>query len=107
MADFAAPQTVNSMLPTPDLNWATGAVVAIGAASAQSAAIQARVVLVCADQNCWVSIGANPTASIGAGSVFLAAGAFVTLPIQPGQRVAVVQQSVAGNLSVIPCVYPA
>jgi len=107
MADFSAPQTVNAMLQTPDLNWTAGAVIALGAASAQSAQLQCRAVLLSADQNCWIAAGTTPTASVGAGSVFLAAGAFVTIPIQPGWRIAGIQQSVAGNLSIIPCVYPA
>lgn len=107
MPDFSAPLlSGGQILQSPDLNWASGQNVAIGASSAQGAVITARAILVSPDQNCWIAIGASPTASVGAGSLFIPQGALVTLPIQPGQRVAVIQTSTAGNLSIIPCLYP-
>jgi len=105
--DFAAPTAGNVALQAPDLNWAGALNVAIGASSAQSAAITARAVLLSPDQNCWVAVGANPTAVVGAGSLFVPQGALLTLPIQPGQRIAVIQTATGGNLSIIPCIYPA
>jgi hypothetical protein len=104
--DFSAPTAGSVTLQTPDLNWPSGLNVAIGAASAQSAAITARAVLLSPDQNCWIAMGANPTAVVGAGSLFIPVGALVTLPIQPGQKIAVIQAGAAGNLSMIPCAYP-
>jgi len=99
--DFSAP-TVGSATLSPDLNWFAALKLAIGAASVQSAAIQARCVMVSPDQNCWITIGVNPTATIGAGSLFLPAGAMLTLPIQPGQKIAVIQTATPGNLSIVP-----
>jgi len=94
------------MLQCPDLNLSGGLNVAIGASSVQSAAIQARAVFLSPDQNCWVTAGFNPTASVGAGSFFLPQGAMLTLPIQPGWKIAVIQTSAAGNLPIVPCTYP-
>jgi hypothetical protein len=107
MADFSAPQNINSILQSPDMNWSAGQNLATGAASVQSAPINARGVVLTADQNCWISMGYNPTAAVaGAGSCFLASGIMVALAIEPGQKVAVIQQAAPGNLSVIPCIYP-
>ena len=78
---------------------------AIGASSAQSAAVQAttnRVVL-SATSACWVALGANPTASAAAGSIYVPAN-FPMPPIvvTPGvTKIAVIQASAAGSLSII------
>jgi len=90
-----------------DLNWAAGQYVTFTAVSAQSAAIAARVVLVSADANCWIAAGTNPSASAGAGSVFVSASAppFL-LAIQPSWKIAVVQATAGGHLSIMPGVYP-
>src|SRR5262245_965890 len=93
-------------LPAPDLNWASGTTVALGAASAQSSALQARLALVSATQNCWIAAGTNPTAAKSAGSFYLGAGQIIYVPLQPGWKIAALQDSAAGTLSIIPCVYP-
>jgi hypothetical protein len=89
-----------------DLNWAGGQVVALGATSAQSPALQARLAAVSASQNCWISAGANPTAAKAAGSFYLGTGQIMYVPLQPGWKIAALQDSAAGTLSIIPCSYP-
>jgi hypothetical protein len=81
-------------------------VVAIGAASAQSSAVDAttkRIVL-SASSACWVAIGADPTAAANtAGSFYLAAGA-QSYPIKVTSgvtKIAVIQDSATGYLSII------
>jgi hypothetical protein len=93
-------------LQTPDLNFASGTIVTLGAASAQSAAINSRVVLLSANQNCWITASANPTAAKAAGSLYLAAGQILFMAITPNWKIAGLQDSAAGSLCVIPCVYP-
>jgi hypothetical protein len=79
---------------------------AVGATSAQSSAVGAstkRVVLV-ATVDCWVSLGANPTAAAAtAGSFFLAAGAQTyPLKVTPGTtKIAAIRNSESGYLSII------
>jgi hypothetical protein len=82
---------------------------AIGAASAQSSAVNAatRRVILTATADCWFLIGANPaavkqTATLAtATGIFLAAGG-TTYPISvnAGDKVAVIQDSSAGILSI-------
>jgi hypothetical protein len=105
--DYSAPiGPGGAALQSPDLNYAGGLNVTVSGSSAQSAAIQARAVLISPDTNIWLTMGANPTATVGAGSVFIPAGALVTLNIQPGQKIAVIQATAGGNCSIIPCAYP-
>jgi hypothetical protein len=77
---------------------------AIGASSAQSAAVQAttnRVVL-SATSACWVALGANPTASAAAGSIYVPANFPMPIVVTPGvTKIAVIQASAAGSLSII------
>ncbi|HEX8894459.1 MAG TPA: hypothetical protein VF783_14105 [Terriglobales bacterium] len=78
---------------------------AVGAASAQSAVVQAatnRVVL-SSTTACWVAFGANPTASAAAGSIYVPAN-FPMPPIAVTggtTKIAVIQASAAGSLSII------
>jgi len=85
----------------------TSQVVAIGATSTQSAVIGAgrnRVVLI-PTVDCWVALGANPTAAKAAGSFFLAAGAqSYPISVTPGTtKIAVLTDAsgATGSLSVI------
>jgi hypothetical protein len=80
--------------------------VAIGSASAASSAVGAttkRVVLI-PDTDCWVSIGANPTAAKQSAGSFPLAAKSPSYPIKvvPGvTKIAVIQDSAAGYLSII------
>jgi len=82
-------------------------IVAIGATSTQSAAVgvgRNRVVLI-PTVDCWIAVGANPTAAKAAGSFFLPAGAqSYPISVTGGTtRIAVLADatSVTGSLSVI------
>lgn len=77
-------------------------VVAVGAASAQSAAVPAHIhtVMLTASTDCWVSYGVSPTASAADGSFFMPAGEAIKLGVVPGQLFAAIQDAAAGELSV-------
>jgi len=104
--DFSSPVGTNGAALVPDLNWAAGQMVAIGVASAQSTAITARAAIVSSDIGVWIAAGVNPTASAGAGSLYIGAGVPVTIALAPGWRIANIQATAAGHLSIIPCSYP-
>lgn len=81
-------------------------VVAVGATSAQSAAVQATTnrVILSATTACWVALGSKPTAAANtAGSIYVPAG--VVMPpigVIPGvTKIAVIQASAGGYLSII------
>lgn len=50
--------------------------------------------------NCWITFGASPTATTGAGSMYLPAGLVEYFHVSPGQKVAVIQDSAGGTLNV-------
>lgn len=81
-------------------------VVAVGAASAQSAVVGANTnrVVLNTTTDCWVSIGTNPTAAANtAGSFFLSANS-QSYPIEVKEgltKIAVIQASFSGYLSII------
>lgn len=100
----AALQTALNALQTVSIS-TPPQVVATSGTSAQSAAVNAtttRVFLTCT-QDCWVSIGSNPTASAAAGSFFIAAGSpFYPISVTGGSsKIAVIQDSAAGKLSIV------
>ncbi len=97
--------------PALALDWANGLAIALGAGSAQSAAfdtVNDRVVLVSVGGastvvGCWISVGANPTASAGAGSMWISQAAEPTPVYVPaGMLIAGVQGATGGTLSMIP-----
>lgn len=81
---------------------ANGQLVAYTGTAGQSAAINANEVTVVASSDCYVKFGANPTATVGAGSMFLKAGEIFTRKITYGWKVSAVQASAGGNLCVMP-----
>lgn len=92
-------------VPCIALDFANGQEVAVGAASAASAVFDAsndRVVEMCADTDTWYTVGASPTASIGAGSQFLPAGTVRYVYVGAGNAIAVIQASAAGHCGMIP-----
>ena len=90
------------------LDWANGAVVAVGAVSAKTAAIAATEVAITTSQGAWIKFG--PAASVaavhgGAGCMYVDPGMCpVYLQFTPGQAVAAIHNSGTGHLSVIPVV---
>ena len=75
--------------------------VTVGAASAQSAAHDADtyVVRLCATVRTWVAFGANPTADKAAG-MLLPADSPEYFVVTPGEKVAALQDSAGGTLTV-------
>lgn len=68
----------------------------------QSTDIEATEITLVASKDCYVSVGSSPTATVGAGSMFLAAGVPFSRRITSGHRVSVIKASEAGALSVLP-----
>lgn len=75
--------------------------VAIGATSVQSASIgdTTGIVRLSASTDCFVAFGTNPVATVN--SLYLPAGMVEYLGINPGEKVAVLQVSAAGFLSIV------
>lgn len=82
---------------------ANGQHVAYTAAAAQSTAITASEVTIVASTDCYVKFGSNPTATVGAGSMFLGAGVPWTRKITSGWKVSAIRSTADGTLSVMPC----
>jgi hypothetical protein len=76
--------------------------VAIGAASAQSAAIDAPMARLVATSDCHVAIGLVPTAIADGSCIFLPACVPEYFVLDPGNAVAVIQDSAAGILYITP-----
>lgn len=70
--------------------------ITIGAASVQATnAFGATTcdIRIVATGNCWVNIGASPTATAGANSFYLPLGQIEYLHVNPGQKIAVIQDA--------------
>ena len=70
--------------------------------AAQSEAITGTEVTVVASTDCYIAFGTNPTATVGAGSMFLAAGVPFTRRITSGWKVSAIKSATAGALSILP-----
>lgn len=73
--------------------------------SAQSSAVGAstQYAALCCTEDCWIAIGANPTAAADASnnSFFLPAKLWLPVQITPGHKVAVIQDSTGGTLNIV------
>lgn len=49
--------------------------------------------------SCWITFGTSPTATAGAGSIYLPAGVVEYFHVSPGQKVAAIQDAAGGTLS--------
>lgn len=87
-----------------EMNYAGGQNLSVGAVTAQSAAITAEAVRIVATEDCYFSVGANPTAVITGASAFLPAGVVELVAIKSGWKLAAIQDTVAGVLNIIPAV---
>lgn len=76
---------------SPDTSSSTQ--VAVGAASVQfsSTLASGQVWLFVSNANCWIAQGANPTASAGAGSMYVPANVVISIWGNGGAKVAVIQ----------------
>jgi hypothetical protein len=93
------------------LDWANGQAIACSASSQQSTAFDAtndRIVMcsvggASSAGGCWISVGTNPTASAGAGSMWIAqASAPTPVYVPAAALIAAVQGQTSGTLSMIP-----
>lgn len=97
-----AAEGIGIQAPVPD--WAKAQVVTISGTSAQSSLTKASCVTLVSDTDCYVTWGANPTASAtAAGNIFLAAGVYLTVGNRPGMF-AGIQKSAGGTLFILPAI---
>ena len=90
-------------LPAVTPNWASGERLAISSSNAQSATVTSGLVLLRPTIDCFVTVGANPTASITAGTSFpLVANEMVSFPITSGQKIGCITSSASGFLYILP-----
>ncbi|MGE0252001.1 MAG: hypothetical protein AB7G80_05005 [Dongiaceae bacterium] len=84
----------------PTIQYGAAQNVTVGASSVQSSAVAAgtRLIRLCANVPCRVAIGSNPTAS--ATSTLIPANSVEVVEIAGGHKVAVIQDSAGGTLSV-------
>jgi len=93
------------------LDWNNGLAVTLGVSSVQSAVVDAnndRIVMASVGGAStviggWIAVGTNPTASAGAGSMWISqTSPPVPVYVPAGMRVAGLQGAAAGTLSLIP-----
>ena len=82
----------------PAIEPAVSQKVAIGSSSAQSGAITALLARFVASADCHLAFGSNPTAVADGTCVFLPANVPEYFVVVSGNKVAVIQDSVSGNL---------
>lgn len=86
---------------TPD--WANGERLAISSSNAQSAAVSSTVVLLRPTVDCFITVGASPTASTSLGTSFpLVANEMVTIPLTSGQKIGCITTAASGYLYILP-----
>lgn len=82
--------------------------VVVGATSTQSAALtnaslssraKSGTFRIVADTNCFIAIGVNPTAAVATG-IALPARSVEYIDVPAGQKIAVIQETAAGNLNI-------
>lgn len=84
--------------------WATGQHVVVGAATAKTTAITGTEVMITLSTDAYIRIGTQATiaATKGAQSMFLPKGGPYTFQLATGEGVAVIQDTAAGIMSVVP-----
>lgn len=95
-----SPQS-GSQFSLPAIQPGTSLVLAFTGASAQSAVIGGTCVRLCASQDVWVKFGPNPTADKTA-SIFMPSGSVEYFMCNATDKVAALQDSAGGNLSITP-----
>jgi hypothetical protein len=86
----------------PNWDYANGQKVSFTAAAAQSAVINSPLVRLIATQDCFYTVGDNPTAADAAGSAPLPQMQNWAETITPGQKISVISNGVDGDLFIIP-----
>jgi len=84
--------------------WASGQSFTTSTTSARGTAITGTEVMISTDADCYVNIGvaASVTATVGAGSMFIAKGGPYTFQITTGQGVAAILASGTGRVTLLP-----
>jgi hypothetical protein len=89
---------------TREYDFASAGKVTITGTSAQSAALPSSEVYLCSTTDCWLTKGANPTAVAAADlMLYLPAGCPLHMRITRGEKIAFIQHSAGGTVSVVPC----
>lgn len=96
--------TANDGLPVPRCDWAAAQLLSFSTTAGVSAAITSVGCHLVSTEDCWVTVGASPTATVGAGSMFLKAGDRFAIAITSGHKVSAIRETVSGValLSIIP-----
>lgn len=91
-------------LPIVAWDAASADVLAFAGTSAQSAELSPGTYRISASAACWVTIGADPTASAGDGSMFLPANLveYISVGGSANFKFAAIQAASGGNLSITP-----
>ena len=85
------------------LNIAGGSLITVGASSTQSAAMDTTEIQISGTTNCWINAGTNPTAVAGtSGNMYFPAGTVMTIKWIPGNKLAAIQDSTGGFITVTP-----
>ena len=96
--------TANDSLPVPKCDWANAQHLQFTETAGVSSAINAYGCYLVSTVDCWVTVGASPTATVGAGSMFLQAGDRFPIAITYGHKVSAIREIISGVglLSIIP-----
>lgn len=90
-------------LPAIVPDWSAIQRIATSGTSAASAAITANLVLVRSNVDCFISVGAAPTATTGTATSFpIVANELFALPLASGQKVAAITSGASGVLYLMP-----
>lgn len=89
---------------TREYGFASADTVAVSGTSAQSTAFVSSEIYVCGNTNVWAVVGSNPTAVADAdGMIYIPAGVPLHMRVKVGDKIAFIQDSAAGHMSVVPC----
>lgn len=93
-----------SALPVLGFDWDNIQRIAVAATAAQSTAISSELICLKSTTACYIKIGDNPTATVGAGSFPLAVDESFFIRMTPGQKLSVIRASADGFISIMPVV---
>jgi hypothetical protein len=69
-------------------------------ASAQSAALRGGVYALCPTQTCYIQLGPNPTATVGAGSMRIPANTNLYITAHQSDKIAAIRETTDGILNI-------
>lgn len=92
----------HNVLTHPVVDISGAQIKAYSSTSVQSSAVNSDVVRLVSTSDCWVTMGANPTAAAGAGSFYLPAKSPLVVNMTAGNLIAVIRDTADGTLSILP-----